>query len=142
VARRLQTLRLSPTRNIHFGYANLGLHVTSKIHSVQNLEYLQPRNLKLTSIFCAIFFCEHFSHHLHHHSCLIPLHTRASTIAETPTPGTLRTSTICVRGWWRGRRTPTRPRQGRARRDIVVMLSNSPAPPHAVGDPPRGRAPQ
>jgi hypothetical protein len=110
---------------MHFGYANPHLHVTSKMHNLQNPP--QPCNLKLTSIFSAIFFYEHFSRHLHHHSCLIPSHTRAFTIAEPPTLGTLRMSTICVRGWWRGRR-PMRPHQGRARRDVTVMLPNSLAP--------------
>jgi hypothetical protein len=44
------------TCNIHFGYANLGLYVTSKMHIVQNSEYLELRNLKLTSTSHAIFF--------------------------------------------------------------------------------------
>jgi hypothetical protein len=43
-------------QKIDFGYANLGLHVTSKMYIVQNSEYLELRNLKLTSISHAIFF--------------------------------------------------------------------------------------
>jgi hypothetical protein len=51
----IQTLRLSPTRNMHFGYANPNLHVTSKIHSMQNPGVSPTAQSKIDI---------HFSHHL------------------------------------------------------------------------------
>jgi hypothetical protein len=82
----IQTLRLSPTRNMHFGYVNPNLHVTSKIHSVQNPGVSPTAQSKIDIHFSHHLFFEHFSRHLHHHSCIIPLHTRASTIAARAPP--------------------------------------------------------
>jgi hypothetical protein len=51
---------------------------------------------------------------------------RASTIAETPTPGTLCMPTICARGWRRGERTLTRPpgeSTTRCHRDAAELAS-------------------